>query len=116
VDAARALGGSSLRIICAHIVPNVVPTVIVQASFTMAAAIGTIAGLGFLGLGAQPPTAELGAMLSEGRKYLLQGNWWYSGFPGAAIMAMVLCLNLVGDMLHARLDPRLRRARRDTSA
>lgn len=116
VSAAHALGATSSRIIWRHIVPNVVPPVVVQASFTMASAVGTIAGLGFLGLGAQPPTAELGTMLSEGRKYLLQGNWWYSGCPGAAIMLTVLALNLVGDALQARLDPRLRRARRETAA
>lgn len=113
VDAARALGASNARLMWVHIAPNVLPPVIVQASFTMAAAIGAIAGLGFLGLGAQPPTPELGAMLSEGRKYLLQGNWWYSGVPGAAIMMAVLGLNLLGDVLHGALDPRLRRIDND---
>lgn len=109
IQAAGALGGSHARIIFRHVLPNVLPPIIVQATFTMAGVITTIAGLGFLGLGAPAGTPEWGVLLSEGRKYLLLGNWWYSTFPGLAIMSVVLGLNLLGDTLQEMVDPRLRK-------
>lgn len=107
VDAARALGASNLRIAIPHILPNVVAPVIVLATLGLAGAILNAAALSFLGLGAQPPTAEWGAMLSTGREYLRAG-WWITTCPGVAIMIAVLSINLLGDGLRDALDPRLR--------
>lgn len=108
VDAARALGTPDLRIIFVHLLPNVLAPVIVLATLGLAWSILNAAALSFLGLGAQPPMAEWGAMLSTGREYLRAG-WWITTFPGLAIMVAVLSINLLGDGLRDALDPRLRR-------
>lgn len=112
VENVLALGVRPLYVIWRYVLPNVAAPTIVQASFTMAGAITAVAGLGFLGLGAQPPTPEWGAMLSDGRRYILAGNWWYAAFPGLAIMLSVLSLNLLGDALQEWLDPQLKTSRR----
>jgi ABC-type dipeptide/oligopeptide/nickel transport system permease subunit len=109
VDAARALGAPSGRIIRAHILPNVIGPAIVYLSLLLGDAILYAAALGFLGMGAQPPTAEWGAMLSKGRDFIILGKWWYATFPGVAIALTVVCLNLVGDALRDALDPQLRK-------
>jgi peptide/nickel transport system permease protein len=106
VSAARALGGGSLRLITKHILPNSLSPLVVQGSLNIATAIIEAAALGFLGLGAQPPTPEWGSMLSSGYKYLTSGAWWVLLFPGLAIMLTVLSFNLVGDGLRDALDPR----------
>jgi ABC-type dipeptide/oligopeptide/nickel transport system permease subunit len=109
VDAARAIGATPGRIIRVHIVPNVIGPAIVYLSLLLGDAILYAAALGFLGMGAQPPTAEWGTMLSKGRDFIILGKWWYATFPGLAIALTVVCLNLVGDALRDALDPQLRR-------
>jgi peptide/nickel transport system permease protein len=108
VTAARALGGSSFHVVMRHIFPNSLPPLIVQTTLAIAFAILQAAALGFLGLGAQPPTPEWGAMLADSYKYFTTGAWWVFFFPGAAIMLSVLGFNLLGDGLRDALDPRLR--------
>lgn len=108
VDAARALGASNSRIILRHILPNCLSPLIVQATLNIASAILSAAVLGFLGLGAEPPTPEWGAMLSSGRLYMRVAPH-ISVFPGLAIMATVLAFNLMGDGLRDALDPRMSR-------
>ena len=105
VAAVRIQGGSALRIILRHIVPMCLPSVIVRITLNMAGIILTAAGLGFLGLGAQPPMPEWGAMLSAGRSHLT-GAWWLSTVPGAAILLTSIAFNLLGDALRDVLDPR----------
>ncbi len=107
VVAARGLGGSGGRVLLTHIVPNSLPPLIVQTTLSIAFAILETAALGFLGLGAQPPTPEWGAMLADSYKYFTSGAWWAFFFPGAAIMLSVLGFNLLGDGLRDALDPRL---------
>lgn len=105
---ARVVGCSDVHIIFRYIVPNVLPTVVVLTTLRVATAILTAASLSFLGLGAQPPTPEWGAILSAARIYLRQA-WWFTTFPGLAIMITVLSINLFGDGLRDALDPKLRR-------
>jgi peptide/nickel transport system permease protein len=108
VTAARGLGGSARRIVLWHIFPNTLPPLTVQTTLAVAFAILEAAALGFLGLGAQPPTPEWGAMLADSYKFFTSGAWWAFFFPGAAIMLSVLGFNLLGDALRDALDPRLR--------
>ncbi len=105
IAAVRIQGGSAARIILRHVVPMCLPSVIVRITLNMAGIILTAAGLGFLGLGAQPPMPEWGAMLSAGRSHLT-GAWWLSTVPGLAILATSLAFNLLGDGLRDVLDPR----------
>ena len=107
VEAARAVGASRFRIIFVHILPNCVSPIIVKASMDMGMAILAAASLGFIGLGAQPPYPEWGAMISIGRNYLPTW-WWYSAFPGLFIYLTVLGFNLFGDGLRDILDPKTR--------
>jgi peptide/nickel transport system permease protein len=107
VTAAQAVGSRDLRIMFMHVVPNALGPVIVQVTLSLAAAILAAAGLSFLGLGAQPPTAEWGSMLNSARPYIRDAHWAVT-FPGLAIMVTVLALNLVGDGLRDALDPRRR--------
>lgn len=107
VEAARAVGLSHARILIAHILPNCMAPIIVLATMRIATAILTASGLSFLGLGAQPPTPEWGAMLSNGREYLRAAPH-LSTFPGLAIMFAVLGFNLFGDGLRDALDPRMK--------
>lgn len=107
IEAARAAGARNGRILWRHILPNIAAPVIVIATVGFALAIIIGASLGFLGLGAQPPTAEWGTMISEGRGYL-RSQWWIPAFPGLIIGLVVLTLNLLGDALRDLLDPRLR--------
>jgi len=108
VVAAEGLGGSHLRVLFRHIFPNTLPPLMVQTTLGIAFAVLEAAALGFLGLGAQPPTPEWGAMLADSYKYFTSGAWWAFFFPGAAIMVSVLGFNLLGDGLRDALDPRLR--------
>jgi peptide/nickel transport system permease protein len=107
--AARCIGASSFRQIFRHVLPNSLSPIIVQGSLSIAQAILEAAALGFLGLGAQPPTPEWGAMLADGYKYLTIGAWWVLLFPGLAIMLTVLGFNLLGDGLRDALDPQMKR-------
>jgi peptide/nickel transport system permease protein len=106
VTAARAMGARGWRVLMRAILPNAASPLVVQATLGVAGAILEAAALGFLGLGAQPPTPEWGAMLSDSYKYLLTA-FWAALAPGAAIAAVVLSFNLAGDGLHDALDPRL---------
>ena len=107
VTAARAVGAGNRRIIFNAIFPNCLAPIIVQASLGFGAAILDAAGLSFLGLGAQPPIPEWGAMIAQGRAMILRA-WWVMTFPGIAILLGVLGFNLLGDGLRDALDPRLR--------
>jgi peptide/nickel transport system permease protein/dipeptide transport system permease protein len=107
VTAARAIGANNRRIIFNAIFPNCLAPIIVQASLGFGAAILDAAGLSFLGLGAQPPIAEWGAMIAQGRAMILRA-WWVMTLPGIAILLAVLGFNLFGDGLRDALDPRLR--------
>jgi len=105
IAAIRLQGASPLRIIIGHIAPMCIPSVIVRLTLNMAAIILTAAGLGFLGLGAQPPSPEWGAMLSSGREFMMT-SWWLAAMPGIAILLTSLGFNLLGDGLRDILDPR----------
>ena len=105
VEAARALGNPHLRIAVRHVLPNIVPPVLVQASLAVAAAIIAEASLSFLGLGQQPPAPSWGSMLNSAQRFLTQAPW-LAVFPGLAIFVAVLSFNLVGDGLRDALDPR----------
>lgn len=106
IEASRALGCPELRVLTVHVMPNTLAPIVVQSTLNLATAILSAASLGFLGLGAQPPLPEWGAMLSDGRRYL-QVAPHVSVFPGVAIMLTVLAFNLFGDGLRDALDPRM---------
>lgn len=106
IDAVRALGANDLRIITIHILPNVASPIIVQGTLRLATAILTAAGLSFLGMGAQPPTPEWGAMLSNGRDFIFSAPY-VAIFPGMAIALLVIGFNLFGDGLRDALDQRM---------
>jgi len=108
IEVQRAIGSAHTRIILRHVLPNSVAPVIVYGTLMLATAILDAAALGFLGLGAQPPTPEWGAMLSKSYSYIVSGAWWAATFPGVAILLSVLGLNLMGDGLRDILDPRLK--------
>ncbi|MBD8688832.1 ABC transporter permease [Rhizobium skierniewicense] len=105
VAAARLYGASGTRLLLLYIAPMCIPSVVVRLTLSMAGVILTAAALGFLGLGAQPPEPEWGAMISNGRKFMLD-NWWVAVMPGIAILVTSLAFNLVGDTLRDILDPR----------
>ena len=107
VEAARALGASDLRVMCAHILPNIVQPLIVQAAIGMAGAVLAEATLSFLGLGVPPPAASWGSMLNDGRSHLFDSPHLVL-FPAAAVMLAVLSFNFIGDALRDLLDPRTR--------
>jgi peptide/nickel transport system permease protein len=111
VDALRGIGAGGGRILFAHILPNAMSPVIVRATIGMGFTILVAAVLGFLGMGATPPAPDWGLTISESRNYLPDA-WWYSTFPGLAILVTVLGFNLLGDGLRDLVDPRLRRSRR----
>jgi peptide/nickel transport system permease protein len=102
VEAARAAGAHDARILGRHILPNFLSPVIVQATLDMGAALVTTASLSFIGMGAQPPSPEWGAMLSDGRAFFLNA-WWLSAFPGVAIFVTVLLFNAIGRRLQLAL-------------
>jgi peptide/nickel transport system permease protein len=108
VEAARMGGNRSFRLLAFHIVPNILPTMMVQGSLNLGWAILNAAGLSFIGLGVRPPTAEWGIMVSEGASYIFSGEWWTFLFPGAALVITVFCFNLIGDGLRDIIDPRRR--------
>lgn len=107
IQAAKLQGASRLRILYRHIVPLCISSVIIRLTLDMAGIILTAAGLGFLGLGAQPPLPEWGAMISTGRQFLLD-QWWVATMPGIAIFVVSLGFNLLGDGLRDVLDPKSR--------
>lgn len=108
VQAARLSGNSEMRILLVHILPNIMPIMIVQMSLTMGYAILNAAGLSFIGLGVRPPTPEWGIMVAEGASFMVSGEWWIALFPGLALMIAVFCFNLLGDGLRDIVDPQRR--------
>ena len=108
VQAARLSGNGELRILLGHILPNIMPIMIVQMSLTMGYAILNAAGLSFIGLGVRPPTPEWGIMVAEGAAFMVSGEWWIAFFPGAALMVAVFCFNLLGDGLRDIFGPQRR--------
>jgi peptide/nickel transport system permease protein len=107
VQAARAVGAKPRQIIFSHVIPNIISSVIVKASMDFGFAILSLAALGFIGVGAKPPTPEWGSMISYGRRYLPQ-YWWYSTFPGLAMFIAVFGFNMLGDGLRDVFDPKSR--------
>jgi peptide/nickel transport system permease protein len=105
VAAARALGANDVRILWRHLLPNVISPVIVAATLAVGNVIALEAGLSYLGVGAQPPTASWGSIFNDGIE-LFAGNWWVALFPGIAIVVTVLAFNVLGDALRDVLDPR----------
>lgn len=108
VTAARMSGASRMRLMFSEILPNCAAPLIVQASLGVSTAILDAAALGFLGLGAQPPSPEWGTMLADAREFVLRA-WWVVTFPGLAILITVLAFNLLGDGLRDAFDPKLKR-------
>jgi peptide/nickel transport system permease protein len=110
IDAARGLGLSPVRIVLRHLLPNALPPLIVVGTVQVAHAIALEATLSFLGLGLPPTEPSLGLLIANGYEYLLSGKYWISFYPGLALLAMILAINLVGDQLRDVLNPRLARA------
>jgi peptide/nickel transport system permease protein len=108
IKAARISGNSEIRVIFAHILPNILPPMMVQFSLNLGWAILNAAGLSFIGLGVRPPTAEWGIMVAEGVNYIVSGEWWISLFPGLVLAFTVLTFNFLGDGLRDIIDPRER--------
>ncbi len=111
VDALAGLGASPARILLLHILPNAAPAIMVRATIGMGFTILTAAILGFLGVGAAPPSPDWGLAVAEARQHLPE-SWWFATFPGLAILLLVLGFNLLGDGLRDVADPRLRRSRK----
>jgi peptide/nickel transport system permease protein len=109
VEAARALGVRPRGIITRHIVPNAIGPLLVVGTMDLGTTVLVASALSFIGLGAQPGTAEWGLMISDGRNWILDGRWWTVTFPGLAIFLFVLGWNLLGDAIRDLLDPKLRR-------
>lgn len=105
ISAVRLMGASPLRIIVRHVMPLCLSSLVVRVTLDMAGIILTAAGLGFLGLGAQPPLPEWGAMIASGRRFILD-QWWVAAMPGGAILIVSLGFNLLGDGLRDALDPK----------
>jgi ABC-type dipeptide/oligopeptide/nickel transport system permease subunit len=105
IDATRALGAKDWRIIFLHILPNMISPILIYGTLSLGTAIMFTAGLSYIGLGAQPPSPELGAMLNYGRTYL-RTAWWMSIFPGLVVFIAVMSINLVGEGLRDALDPK----------
>jgi len=105
IQAARLQGASVARLLWSHVMPLCLPSVIVRLTLDMAGVILTAAGLGFLGLGAQPPAPEWGLMIADGRQYVLD-EWWVATIPGIAIFTVSLGFNLLGDGLRDVFDPK----------
>jgi peptide/nickel transport system permease protein len=108
VEAAYGIGASNMRILFRHILPNAVSPIIIKMTTDFGFAVLTAASLSFIGLGAQPPTPEWGAMINDGRRFF-PDEWWIATFPGFAIWLLVFSWNLIGDGLRDVLDPRARR-------
>jgi peptide/nickel transport system permease protein len=108
IHAARVIGIRPLGIMWHHLLPNVMGPVLVLATINIATAIITEATLSFLGIGVPPTQPSLGTLIRVGNDFLFSGEWWITVFPGAALVTMVLAINLLGDWLRDALNPRLR--------
>jgi len=109
VKAARGIGVDHTTIILRHVLPNILTPILVQAMLDLGAAILTVTALSFVGLGVPQPTADWGAMISEGRIYVQTGHWWVPTFPGVALFLTIVAANLLGDAVQAATNPRTRR-------
>lgn len=109
VKAARGIGVNHSTVILRHILPNILTPISVQAMLDLGAAILTVTALSFVGLGVPQPTADWGAMISEGRVYVQTGHWWVPTFPGLALFLTIMAANLLGDAVQAATNPRTRR-------
>ena len=107
VTAARLVGANDWRIMFRHILPNIIAPILVYGTLNLASAIMMTAGLSYLGMGAQPPSPEWGAMLNHGRAFM-RSAWWMSFFPGFVIFLTMLSINLFGDGIRDSLDPKTR--------
>jgi peptide/nickel transport system permease protein len=105
VMAARLCGNSDWRILAFHIFPNTLPPLMIQASLNMGWSIMNAAGLSFIGLGVQPPTAEWGILVAQGANFIVSGEWWIALFPGAVLMVSIFTFNLLGDVMRDLVDP-----------
>jgi peptide/nickel transport system permease protein len=105
VMAARLCGNPDWRILAFHIFPNTLPPLMIQASLNMGWSIMNAAGLSFIGLGVQPPTAEWGILVAQGANFIVSGEWWIALFPGAVLMASIFTFNLLGDVVRDLVDP-----------
>ena len=106
VEAATVIGASRIRTATRYIVPHLIPTLVIQAAASFGWAILTMAALGFVGLGAQPPTAEWGSMITGGLQYALSGQWWIGVFPGLGLVIVVTAATVLADRARDLLDPR----------
>jgi peptide/nickel transport system permease protein len=105
-EAATVLGAGRLRIAARHVLPHLLPTLVIQAAASFSWVILTLAALGFVGLGAQPPAAEWGSMINGGLQYALSGQWWIGIFPGVGLVVVVTAATVVADRVRDILDPR----------
>lgn len=106
IEATVAIGASRMRITLRHLVPHTASTMLIQAAAVFGYAILSLAGLGFIGLGAQVPEPEWGAMITDGMQYALTGQWWVALFPGIGVLLAVIGANMLADRIRDRLDPR----------
>ncbi len=111
IEAARAMGATRGRIIYRHIVPHMLPVLFIQMAAAFGYAVVALAGLSFIGLGAQVPTPEWGAMMTDGLSYTLTGQWWVSIFPGVALLITVTAVSMLSDRMRDLMDPRGQYAR-----
>jgi peptide/nickel transport system permease protein len=106
IRSTMAVGAHPARVLFRHVLPHLVPIVILQMAAVFGAAVLSLAALGYLGLGAQPPTAEWGEMITEGQQFFLTGQWWIAGFPGFGLLCAVTLTTLIADRAREVLDPR----------
>jgi peptide/nickel transport system permease protein len=106
VKSTRAIGATQRRTLFAHILPHLISTIVLQMAAVFGASVLALAALGFLGMGAQPPTAELGLMITDGQQFFLTGQWWVAAFPGLVLLIAVTLTTVVADRAREILDPR----------
>jgi peptide/nickel transport system permease protein len=106
VKSSHAIGSTRARVMGRHILPHLVSTLLLQMAAVFGASVLALAALGFLGMGAQPPNAEWGAMITEGQQYFLSGQWWIAAFPGLGLLVAVTLTTVVADRAREILDPR----------
>lgn len=106
VKSTRAIGARQRRVLFVHILPHLISTIVLQMAAVFGASVLALAALGFLGMGAQPPTAELGAMITDGQQFFLTGQWWVAAFPGLVLLIAVTLTTVIADRAREVLDPR----------
>lgn len=106
VKSTNAIGATRKRVLFRHILPHLISTIVLQMAAVFGAAVLSLAALGFLGMGAQPPTAELGSMITDGQQFFLTGQWWMAAFPGLVLLIAVTLTTIVADRARELLDPR----------